>query len=312
MFRSLLVPLDGTPFGEHALPLAVAVARRTGAGLHLAHVHVPTAVFAGHVRLGPGQDHHERTAERAYLTEVSGRLAALAPGAALDMKLIDGAREDNLADALLAHAAAVGADLIVLSSHGRTGLARWWSGNVADDLAHHTALPLLVAPPAEGPARWEPAPALRNVLVGLDGSPLSEKILDAVLALGAGTASVTLLHTVAPAAVPLTDPPFAGSAAVEASVVDSQLAAGRAYVEGVAGRLRQRAGGVQVRAQAVLDAEPAEALLGLLRRPGFDLVALATHGRSGLGRLLLGSVAARVLKHSPVPVLLQRPGEPNP
>src|ERR1043166_6447602 len=78
MFRTVLVPLDGTPFGEHALPLAVSVARRSGAALHLVRLHVPTVSAEGPVLLDVAQDHEEQGRERAYLGEVAGRVTARA------------------------------------------------------------------------------------------------------------------------------------------------------------------------------------------------------------------------------------------
>src|SRR5215831_17058078 len=128
MFRTVLVPLDGTPFGEHALPLAVSVARRTGAALHLVHVHVPTVSVEGPVLLDAGRDRQEQNQERAYLAEVARRIAMRAPDTALTTRLLAGTKAGDLAVNLLKAAAEVRADLMVLSSHGRTGLARWWFG----------------------------------------------------------------------------------------------------------------------------------------------------------------------------------------
>src|SRR5262245_54091716 len=144
MFRTVLVPLDGSPFGEHALPLAVSVARRTGADLHLVHVHVPTVSAEGPVLVDAARDAQEEGREFIYLREVAGRVTARAPTVAVTTQVLSGAEATALADALLKAAAEVEADLIVLSSHGRTGLARWWSGNVADDLVHRTSTPLLL------------------------------------------------------------------------------------------------------------------------------------------------------------------------
>src|SRR5205823_6503664 len=148
MFRSLLVPLDGTPFGEHALPLAAGVARRSGAAVHL--VHVPG-----------GSGEAPRGRERAYLAEAAGRLVVRAPGVTVGTRVLEGAGAEGLADALLKHAGEVGADLLVLSSHGRSGLARWWLGSVADDLVRRTAVPLLLAHTADEQPHWEPEPVFR-------------------------------------------------------------------------------------------------------------------------------------------------------
>ncbi len=308
MYRSLLVPLDGTPFGEHALPLAVCVARRTGAAVHLVHVHLPTVGLAGPVLPGAARDQDERRAERAYLAEVAGRVAARAPDVALHARLIEGAEVEGLARALLGHAETIAADLFVLSSHGRTGLARWWYGSLADDLVRRTARPLLLAHPRDGEPAWEPEPAFRHVLVPLDGSPRAAQVLPALLPLGTRMgAEYTLLRVVEPAPLPVVDPTLVAAAPVETAVVDAQQAAAREYLERVAGRLRAGPARPVVRTCVVLDPQPAEAILSFAREGrGVDLIALGTHGRGGLSRLLLDSVAAKVLKQTTVPLLLLR------
>jgi nucleotide-binding universal stress UspA family protein len=319
MFRTVLVPLDGTPFGEQALPVAVSVARRSGAALHLVRAHVPTVSVEGPVLLDARGDLEEQGRERAYLGEVAGRVAARAPQLAIATQLLEGAEVGVLADALLAYAANVGADLIVLSSHGRTGLARWWFGNVADDLVHRTSLPLLLVHASDTSPCWEPEPVFRHILVALDGSPLAEQILAAVAPLGVCMGSeYSLVQVIEPVPVPVADPTLAAAAPVEAAVLRSQQEAARAYLRRLSVRLRGESEGPAVHTCVVLDPEPAEAILSFVgRAPGsascpdarhpLDLIALATHGRSGLSRLLLGSVAARVLKHTTVPLFLQRP-----
>src|SRR5688500_7293254 len=120
MFRSLLVALDGTPFGEHALPLAVSVARRSGAVVELAHVHV--------AKRGTDTAHDELV----YLDDVAGRLRRNAPDIPVRTSLLSDCHADSVAVGLAEHVAKSPVDLIVLNSHARGGLARWWMGNVAE------------------------------------------------------------------------------------------------------------------------------------------------------------------------------------
>jgi nucleotide-binding universal stress UspA family protein len=315
MFRSLMVPLDGTPFGEHALPLAVSVARRLGAVVHLVHVHVPTLDPGDPALLSTARDQQERQVERTYLALAADGVRARAPDLSLSTELIEGAEAKSLAAALIRHVEKVGVDLLVMSSHGRRGLSGWWFGNVADGLVRRTSLPILLAhAPEDAAPRWERVPAFRHVLVPLDGSPLAKAILPTVVPLGKATgAEYSLLRVVEPVTLPVVDPTFVTAAPVETSVVDSQMNAARDYLAEVARQLQETSPGTVVHTQTVLDPQPAEAILAFTRAAGqgpghpVDLIALATHGRGGLSRLLLGSVAASVLRQTTVPLLLQRP-----
>lgn len=147
MYRSLLVPLDGSDFGEHALPLALSLARRLGAALQVVHVHVPAWGVYG--ELGPYDEataHVLRDRDRAYVDAVVRRLAAVAdivPSSAL----LDG----PVADTISRHAAAIGADLLVMTTHGRGPLTRFWLGSVADALVRQASIPVLLVQPKEAP-----------------------------------------------------------------------------------------------------------------------------------------------------------------
>src|SRR5262249_28399965 len=192
-------------------------------------------------------------------------------------------------------------------------------GNAASARVHRTSLPFLLVHASEPSPSWEPEPVIRHILVALDGSPLAEQILTAVAPLGTCMGSeYSLLRVVEPAPVPVADPAFASAAPVEATVISSQQEAARAYLRRGATRLRAEPAATALHACVILDPEPAEAILSLVKlAPGstgcpdarhpIDLIALATHGRSGLSRMLLGSITARVLKHTTVPLFLQRP-----
>ena len=140
-----------------------------------------------------------------------------------------------------------------------------------------------------GPGRERaliPEPVLEDLLVPLDGSPLAEQVLPAALELaGLMEGRCTLLRVVGP-----------GAAA---------LAEAEAYLERVASRLR--ADGTRIQTRVVLARHAAEAILEQVRAHGHDLVALATHGHGGARRVLLGSVADKVIRGASAPVLVYRP-----
>jgi nucleotide-binding universal stress UspA family protein len=293
MFGSVLVPLDGSPFAEHALPLARAVARRAGAELDLVRVHGLYALkdpAASWCPYDPAQDAECRREEEAYLANLARRLREAGP-----VRVSTAVVPGLVADGILGRAKDRHADLVVMTTHGVGPVSRFFLGSVADELVRRATAPLLLVRPPAAPPDLAAEPAVRHVLVPLDGSGLSEQVVEPAVELANVLgARLTLLRVVEPHPTPGPGP------AEEAS----------AYLEGWAGRLRGRAQGVRARVVAARHA--ASAILEEARSA--DLVALSTHGRGGVRRLLLGSVADKVLRGAAVPVLVCRPagGEGRP
>jgi nucleotide-binding universal stress UspA family protein len=308
MLGPILVPLDGSPFGEHALPLALTIARRAGSELHLAHVHQPAPVGTiGGVALVDAVDHHLRQDEQDYLAGVARRVTARA-NVPVKTALLDG----DVTAALNEHAGAVGAGLVVMSTHGRGAVGRFWLGSVADGVLREVARPvLLVRPYDESRPDLGREPALRNILVPLDGSDLAERILPPAVALAKlFEGSITLLRVVAPEV----RPSFVHEGGVAGLVHHDldQLQAlqeqrrkeAQAYLERVA--LDVAAKGCKVRTRVVIDEQPALSILLEANASYADLIAMESHGRRGLSRLFLGSVADKVVRGAGAPVLLHR------
>jgi len=307
MVRSLLVPLDGSTFGESALPLALTIARRAQATLQVVHVHVPLLYFDTTMGYESEVDDRIRQQEQAYLDSVVQRLAAVS---AIPVKavLLNG----QVVDTLHAHAQATGVDLMVMTTHGRGPLSRFWLGSVADELIRRTPTPLLLVRPQEGEPDLTKERLLRHVLIPLDGSALAEQILEPALALGAPLgADYTLLRVIKPL-LPLYPEAFTttvvepGHAMIEQMQELHEKVKGEAqtYLDGVAERLRARSHRVQTRVASGV--QPAAAILDEAGACGSDLIALETHGRRGLSRLLMGSTADKVIRGSSLPVLVCR------
>jgi nucleotide-binding universal stress UspA family protein len=306
MYRALMVPLDGSSLGEYALPFALGIARREGAALDLVHVCTPLGAnaFGGELDapvLDETRRAQLRSRARVYLDQIAGRLSACWK-IAITVTLLDGPAVEMLHD----HALASGADLVVMTTHGRSPLARAWMGSVADKLARRLPMPILLARPHEQALnRLEVMydRTFEHVLIPLDGSALAEEILEPAIALGAlMCAEYTLLQAIE---VPVLGyAPAAQVAGLEQQVLEQCRAQARAYVDRVAGRMR--AHGLVVHTH-VTSAPPALAIVDEARRHAADLIALSTHGRGGLARMLLGSVADTVVRWAGVPVLLQRP-----
>jgi nucleotide-binding universal stress UspA family protein len=308
MYRSILVPLDGSPFGEQALPLALALAGRSAANLQVVHVHVPLAEeFA---ETWPGFESTVNPALRrrsqGYLDTVVRRLQ---PGAGGDVAVSSALLEGTVLEALQEHVVATGADLVVMTTHGRGPLARAWLGSVADALIRRLSVPLLLVRPREaaGPAA---EPALRHVLIPLDGSPLAEDILEPAVALGGWEGVEYTLVRVIPPMIPWACTGYPVAAGYEDVLAQleqlhaQERAEAAAYLEHVAAGLRES--GVRVRTRIASHDQPAVAILDEAKAHPDGLVALATHGRGGLPRLFLGSIADKVLRGSALPVLIHR------
>lgn len=310
MYKSILVPLDGSTFGEHALPLALSLARRAGASLTLLHVHTPLkAVYLeGAAFLDESVEADIKAQQREYLRLAAERLQSVA-AVPVEIRLVEG----EVAASIAAEAAAHGIDLVVMTTHGRGALGRFWLGSTTDELVRHLPMPILLARPHEQTPDLTREPGLKHILIALDGTTLAEQIIEPAVAIGELTdADYTLIRVVRP--VIALDAPVEAVAATQTfqtmlskvEAIQAQLQAeARQYLESVAERLRQR--GLNVQTRVDVEQQPGVAIIEESRRPDVELIALETHGRRGLSRLFIGSVADKVIRGANVPVLVHRP-----
>jgi len=192
------------------------------------------------------------------------------------------------AESILETAEEEGATLIAMTTHGRTGSARWVMGSVAEKVLQASPRPVLVTrsfPPTQSRGKLEALP-VRNVLVPLDGSRFSLAVLEPVLEFVRGVdAHVRLLHVNEPT-------PYDGR---WESPDETLKAADQMLREAcIPASIEQRKG------------DPGEEILKAAAETGCDLVAMTTHGRSGPSRWVFGSVTAKVLRSSPIPLLVVR------
>ncbi len=212
-------------------------------------------------------------------------------------------------EALCKHAAGSGTDLVVMTTHGRGPLTRVWLGSVADGLVRQMAAPLLLVRPSDGPADLGAEARLRHLLVPLDGSPHAEAILQPALALGqVMRADYTLLRVVEPVPVLGYDVFGYAPACTDFALMERLSRQAVDYPGGVASRLRGQ--GVDVRPLVLVNPSAAGAILSETESLRHDSIALETHGHGGAARLLLGSVADKVIRGATTPVLVHRSPEP--
>ena len=306
MYRSILVPLDGSPSAEFAVPVAQGIARRTGGGVHLVHVHMPLSAAQTAWTAAPSYyDDWEVEAkgqEEDYLSSLPRRFPDEGK-ITVDHRLAEG----SVVETLVRCVGETSTDLIVMTTHGRGPLARAWLGSVADGVVRRSSVPVLLLRPTADP---EPMGErlFRNILIALDGSALSEQILDHAASLGCLVAArYTLTRVVSPMLLTGYAPTPEGMLGDAGSGPELELLIGDAesYLEETAQRLRER--GLSVETQVVVDTQSALGILEFAREKAADLIAMATHGRTGFSRLLLGSVADKVLRGTTAPILVIRP-----
>lgn len=301
MFKSILVPLDGSAFAEQALPWAACLTRATGAHLELVRVHDPTppwTVAAEGALVATPTAPKLRDVEEQYLANCVARLTE-GGFPRVTHRLLEG----DVAEAIAAHAEDNAFGLVVLATHGRGALSRLWLGSVSDALVRRLTVPVLLIRPTEG----SPVPRAEQfdrILVALDGSAEAESALAPALALGnPSRVELELLRVVPPV-------PVAGDAGItvalpmEEGLTESLTAQASRYLDEVADRIASPT--VAVRTMVVVEPGVAQAVLHAAAGSKAELIALATHGARGLRRMVLGSVADKVLRGADRPVLLTR------
>jgi len=313
MFRSVLVPLDGSTFAEHALPYAVSIARHAGATLRLVRVlHRLEDIYFWAPLPGDSTEidlHKQNRAEaHAYLEDVGKRLGNVG-ALPLVYDVIEEGMEVGVTESIRADVVNNRVDLVVMTSHGRGAVARVWLGSVADELVRTLSVPLLLVRPGDTVPDLGHPVSLQHFLIALDGTALAEKMVEQAETLGkAMGAAFTLLRVVRPAL--FSGQPHrhvsASAAAGSSEKFDSQGCKDTSdYLQKVAERMRADGKRVETRVVAVAD-QPAVAILEEAGICGADLIALETHGRRGLSRLLLGGTADKVIRGSSFPVLVCR------
>jgi nucleotide-binding universal stress UspA family protein len=307
MFQRILVPLDGSSLAEQAIPVAARLARASAGSLVLCRAVPELGGYAA------GADALEA---ESYLTQMvqSPQLAGLTTQAT--------APGGPPAGAILQAVSDFGADTVIMNSHGRSGLSRWLLGSVAERVARSSPVPMLIVRGLD-PIIWaQPSGGVERMLVGLDGSLRAEEVLAPALQtlgalVGSAPAQLTLVRVVTPA--PAADDeliPLLGDAEHRRALQTQRKEAAETYLRAVARRVQnepQVATHIQVTWSMVESDDAAAALIqaaaGQAPAPSTPttVIALATHGRSGLQRWALGSVAERVLEGSHLPLLLVRP-----
>jgi len=302
MLRTILVPLDGSRFAERALPLATWLASKARARLHLLLAHQPAVAIAGlgdYLAPPPEFDDALRDREQTYLFEARERLGVVGDGP-VDVSFAEAPAGPEIVETSVK----LGADLIVMATHGRGAIGRLWLGSVADYVVRHSAAPVMLVrgEQNDGPPG---APSIRGILVPLDLSAESRSVLEPVISLAqVAQAHVTLLHVVEEFFQTF-QPGVLYPTAEDPVIAEIRRTDAQRVLDRIADRLRER--GLAVSVRVVADLSAASGILRALEEDRFGLVAMTTQGASGIRRFVLGSVADKVVRGAEKPVLVLRP-----
>ena len=295
----IMVPVDGSRFAEAAVPAALSLAADLDAEIELVSVFEDESILAG----------SELTAQRfkecltSYLADLVKRMGNVSK-VAVSFRVIDGMPTDRLVE----YAARSHADLVVMSTHGRGAISRTWLGSVADRVVRQIDVPVLLVRLDENDGREFTGDVdIRNILVALDGSQLAEQSLDwAIQIAKPADASLTLVRTTAPPIL-FTSPYIPHAIEATQGTLEFGRNEAATYLAGVAERLRED--GLHVETEVLVATRPAHGILAYVKNNAVDLIVITTHGRTGLSRAFLGSVAHKILRAATTPVLLVRPTE---
>jgi nucleotide-binding universal stress UspA family protein len=295
MYNRILVPLDGSQLAEVVLWYAARLAGRLQASLTLAYVSSPSELLS-------------RNMYECYLQETVSKVKAQAEKMAQETNKAGDINVDYIilkgdpAEEIVAYADKKRYDLIILATRGKSGIRRWALGNVALKVVSATRKQVLLVRAKGGQPDVSKA-ALTKILVPLDGSPESESILKPITYLASELgASLTLLHM-------MTQQLNMYPNRETFRVIEKERKLNKAYIDKLGKRLTAQGLRVETEYKEGAHDEVATEIIKLAEEGAFSMVAMATHGRSGIGRWIFGSNAQKVLYEGSTPLLLVRPAK---
>jgi nucleotide-binding universal stress UspA family protein len=322
MFKRILVPLDGSARAERALPVAACIAHASGGSVVLVQVATILVTYPSYLASSSSAletMEPELTDAKSYLEAIAQ--SEVLQGIETQIQVLYGAT----APAILSTASAYQVDLIVMTSHGYTGTERWVLGSVSQKVARHSPVPVLVLHETGSIPAPHPDASPLHALIPLDGSELAKAALEPTAQLIAVLAAPAqgVLHLLRVVKPPIFDEKKDSQEAID-HMKQQAVHEANIYLDALAGRLREGLLAnlnLSLTWSVVLDDDPAHAIIrvtenGEVTEGGgvfgrCDLVAMATHGRSGLQHWILGSVTERVLGATKLPLLIVRPEETN-
>ncbi len=296
MFRNVMVPVDGSPFSREAVLQGLRLASLYGATLRLVRVASTTSISAGSEVIGVDTSTDTHAAELAELYTIAAECRAHST-----ISVTASLERGPIVDALCGYARRNAVDLIVMRSHGRSGIARFWFGSVADSLIRESGVPVLVVgPPSVGTA-LEKGFSHRKIMVPLDGSVLAEQALHPAVSLARFEgAMIILVMVVAPGA--------RGTNGALLSAIgpatEREVSAAQAYLDNI---VTQYGTGVRMLTRVAVSADTSASILCAAESDEVDLITMATRGQGMMARSIGGSVSDQVMRESSTSTLVVHP-----
>ncbi|HEU0022194.1 MAG TPA: universal stress protein [Dehalococcoidia bacterium] len=297
MFKRILVPLDGSQFAEQVLPYAEILAKPDQMSVTLLRVVEPMSYKVVAASRGIPAD-QARASMEAYSQEYLEQVAASfrEQGMPVLAKVLEGA----VAGCIVDEGSNEPGTLIVMSTHGRSGIGRWVFGSVTNKVLQTATNPLLIVHSTDEPISKAEI-AIKRIIVPLDGSELAEQVLPWAEILAQGMKAEVELFQVIEPILPEAADVLRGIYPRDINVELRKQA--EEYLEGIARPLRER--GLSV-CSTVEEGDPPSRILEAGGRQTDALIAMSTHGRSGIARWVLGSVTDKVIHSTASPLLIVR------
>jgi len=317
MFQRIIVPLDGSRRAERAIPVAAPLARASQGSIVFLRVVVPrhdVGFYGAEPAVGVLPSQLESTIAEAdqYLSSVATMFRDYLTGIKIETEVETG----SVASTILSTVRFEHGDLIVLCSHGETGLKRWVLRSIALQAVRHSPVPVLILNERDTVRPLEEPTHPLHVLVPLDGSMLAETALPPVLQLVAALSpkgKEGTLHLLRVIDVPSRSGTMRGQTRIDTLLREHERQEAQKYLDAVVKRLQEEAEGtihLSFTTLVIIRPDVPGTILQEAEKGQCDLIALATHGRSGLMRALMGSVTERVVGHTTLPLLVTRPLKP--
>jgi nucleotide-binding universal stress UspA family protein len=300
MYSKILIPLDGSTTAEKVLPYARYLAGRFKTPIELLAV-IDIAEIAAHMSADKARFLDTMIEDGVKQSTVYLRGAASTfPGANVKCSVERGRAED----VIIEKGAADTGLLITMATHGRSGLNRFLLGSVAEKVLRGSANPLLLVRATEE-AKGEGEAVFKTVIVPLDGSELAESVLPMV----ADIARKLNLEVLLFRAYHIPSYAYAGDEGY--AVNYEELVSGvrdeaKEYLKKKVAEVKKL--GVEAVSFSTKEGFAGDEIIDIGRNTPGSLMAMCSHGRSGMRRWVLGSVAETVVRHAAGPVLITRPG----